>query len=219
MYLIISKNSKSKAKLLKIIKNAPCPIFVYFRGKDNFEELFNNSNVLLRPKAIVIDEQKDIEFTKKLCSEVKVKYPELPVGVILNKDQTELALFRYVPASDAEIFSPFSDSDLVCFLKKLYNMSISSVSPHLICSVKASYLLGYDMKLSPSENRILVFLSVFSNLKITADAICDGCLNSTSGIETARVLINRINKKAKNISGRPIILNSYENGYYINPEP
>ena len=191
-------------------------MFLCFRNWDTAEEMLTST--LIRPNAIIIDEGEDIEFIKKQCKKIKAEHPNIPIGVILNKNEALLSLFRYVTEADGEIFSPLSSEVFADFLQKLYPVSIPSVSSSLICTPKASYLLGYDMKLSPSENRIMLFLSIFNNLKLNANTICELCLNIPEDrISTVRVLINRINKKAQNISSRHIILNSYEKGYYINP--
>ena len=214
MYLIISNNNECESKILKLIKNSSRPIFAYFSNEDNFEELLNAQ---IPPRSIVINQLEDLTITKRLCAAIKVTHPHISIGVILNQSQTEKALFRYVIEADAELISPYSDSELIGFLKRLHNTSCPSLSSNLVCTHCKSYLLGYDMKLSPSENRILLFLSAFDGKKITAEAICDGCLNSSAGIEAVRVLISRINKKAQSISSRSLILRSHEKGYYINP--
>ncbi len=213
MYLIISNDKENENKILKEIKNSSDPIFAYLRNEDNFEDILNAP---IPPRSIIINQFEELDSMKRLCSEIKVTYPDISVGIILNESQTKKSLFRYVPEVNEELIYPFSDRDFICFLKKLHNVSIPSISSSLVCTPNKSYLLGYDMKLSPSENRILLFLSAFDGKKITAEAICGGCLNSGSGVEAVRVLINRINKKAKNISSRSLILRSHEKGYYIN---
>ena len=222
MFLIISDNQQNKENLLKIIKKSSFPIFVNFCERNEIESILSDTGSPIYPNAVVIDAQNEaLEYAQSLCGKIKDEYPSVKIGVILNSDVTAVSLFRYVPAADAEIICPFSDDDLFSFFSQLHSIIIPSLSLHFSCTAKSSQLLGYDMKLSPSENRILVFLSIFNNLKLNANTICEACLNvppDKDRIATLRVLINRINKKAQNISARPIILNSYEKGYYINPE-
>ena len=218
MHLIISNSSENQSKILNAVKSPRAPIFLCFRKYDDVEKEGLGSYPIL-PEAAIIDECENIENTKDLCNKLKALYPSLKIGVILSNERSALSLFRYVPDADEEIFSPLSSEAFADFLQKLCPVSIPSVSPNLICTPKASYLLGYDMKLSPSENRIMIFLSMFNNLKLNANTICELCLNIPEDkISNVRVLINRINKKAQNISSRNVILNSYKNGYYINPD-
>ncbi len=222
MYLILSEDQQNKEKLLNIIKRSTCHIFAKFCNECELETILNDTETPIYPNAVVIDAQsQNLEYALLLCDKIKIAYPSVKVGVILSSAVTEVSLFRYVPSADDELIFPFSNEGLIDFLSNLHSVNIPSVSLHFSSTAKSSYLLGYDMKLSPSENRILVFLSIFNNLKLSANTICEICLNTPPDkdrIATLRVLINRINKKAQNISSRPIILNSYENGYYINPE-
>ena len=218
MHLIISSSSENQSKILNAVKSSRAPIFLCFRKYEDVEKEGLGSCSIL-PEAAIIDECENIGNTKDLCNKLKALYPSLKVGVILSKERSALSLFRHIPEADEEIFSPLSSKAFIDFLQKLCPTRIPSVSPSLICTPKASYLLGYDMKLSPGENRIMIFLSIFNNLKLNANTICELCLNIPEDrISTVRVLINRINKKARNISSRNVILNSYKNGYYINPE-
>ena len=212
MFLIISND---KNKLSKALKSLTSPIFAYFKSTNALEAPFSYR---LPIKAVLIDSPQDIESAKKLCAEIRSQFPSASVGVILNESQIKTSLFRYLPEADAELISPFSNAELADFLQRLHTETFTFVSPSLICAPSGFLLLGYKLKLSPAENRILLFLSVFCRHTINADDILAACLNSSAGIETVRVLISRINQKAKNISGRPLILRSAEKGYYLNPE-
>ena len=218
MHLIISSSSENQSKILNAVKSSRAPVFLCFRKYEDVEKEGPDSYTIL-PDAAIIDECENIGDAKDLCNKLKALYPSLKVGVILSEERSALSLFRYIPEADEELPSPFSPNALIDFMERLHPSSAPSLSRNLICTKSASYLLGYDMKLSPSENRILIFLSTFNNLKLNANTICELCLNiPEEKIATVRVLINRINKKAENISSRPIILNSHEKGYYINPE-
>ena len=219
MYLIISSEN-TQNKILSIIKDFSLPIFVCFKSTDDFEELLGHPMYHIYPKSVIF-EGHDLISTQKLCAETKKKYPHISVGAILSQRAIQKSQLRYIPSADCELISPFFGKNFIDFIQNLSPISLPSVSPNLILSNDSSYLLGYDMKLSPSEHRILVFLSTFNNLVLNANTICELCLNAQptkERIATLRVMINRINKKAKNISSRPIILSSYKNGYFINPE-
>ena len=211
MLLIISND---KSKLLKAIKSSPFPVFAYFLGES---DPLDTSNYPLGINAIVIDSDESLERLRKLCVEVKSRISKVSVGVILNHSLIQTAMFRYIPEADEELLSSFSNDDLFDFLKRLHHAEISSPSPSLFYTENKVFLLGYDMKLSPLEHRIVLFLSRFCESRITVDDICGACLNTREGADRARVFISRINKKAMNISSRHLILRSAEKGYYINP--
>ena len=141
MYLIVS-SGKTKDKILKIIKSNSLPYFVYFRTTHDFEDLLNEPPSTLYPHTVIFEELERIEPSQKLCAEVKQKHPDITVGAILSENLTKASLFRYIPEADEEIISPFSDNDFINFMEKLHSFPLPSISPNLICSHKASYLLG-----------------------------------------------------------------------------
>ena len=220
MYLIISSNKNEAEGIFKIIKNAAEPIFAYFRSEKSFESLLEYDHPL-SPKAIIINNVGNADISSRLCEYIKATYPSIPIGIILTISSKDPQLFKYLPNSDQELILPVSEASLLPFLKRLRKTEAHAYSSHVLSlSAHSSSLLGYDLHLSPSENIILLFLSTFNTSTIPADIIKDACFLSESGSSTSiRVLIDRINKKAKDISGRPIILSRYGQGYYLNPNP
>ena len=168
MHLIISNNSENQNKILNTVKSSRAPVFLCFRKYEDVEKEEPDSDSIL-PDAAIIDECENIGDAKDLCNKLKALYPSLKVGVILSEERSALSLFRHIPEADEELTSPFSHKALIDFMERLYPSSTLSPSRNLVCTNSASYLLGYDMKLSPSENRILIFLATFNNLKLNAN--------------------------------------------------
>ena len=84
---------------------------------------------------------------------------------------------------------------------------------YLIINDNEVYLIGYKLKLSPTERIILC--AIAENKNATIEELLPLLSNGVSRGNIA-VHINSINKKAYNISGRKLIL--FEDGkYVINP--
>ena len=210
MVLIISQSDELSKNF---IKTSILPIFAYFRTEETLEQ-----DLCIPPRTIIICECGNAERSDRICEKVKELFPLASIGVVLNESYVKTSLFKYVKNADLELISPFSVEKLTDFLKKLNaDSNIDRFSPTLTCSPKASALLGYDLDLSQSENRILTFLVAFSEHVCSADLIKEACLLSSAS--SVRVIIERINKKAKDISGRPLILSHYGKGYSINQNP
>ena len=216
MLLVISQNKDSTENLVRLIKSSPIPIFAYFRTAESVEDDFS-----IPPRAIIINECGDAIKSAKICENIRKEIPNASLGVILNEAHAKASLFRYVKNADCELISPFSDEKVVEFLQKLgVDNNVNRFSPTITCSSKASTLLGYDLGLSRGENRILMFLIAFNEHICPVNLIKEACLlSNTASISSVRVLIDRINKKAKDISGRPLILSHYGKGYSINQNP
>ena len=76
-----------------------------------------------------------------------------------------------------------------------------------------AYLLGYELKLSPTERKIL--FTIAKSESITADALLE-LLPTNLSRGNITVHICSINKKARLLSGRKLVL--YEKGSYkLNP--
>lgn len=211
MLLVLSQNKGGAEYLINAIKNIPLPIFAYFRAFDNIEDL------PIAVRAVVINECGNAEISSKLCEDIRKDFPNASLGVILNEAHAQNSLFRHVKNADFELISPFSEEKFAKFLKDLgIDNNIDRFSPTLTCSAKAAALMGYDLDLSQSEYRLLTFLIAFDNHICPSELIQEVCFVGTSSV---RVLIDRINKKAKNISGRPLILSHYGKGYSINQNP
>lgn len=75
------------------------------------------------------------------------------------------------------------------------------------------FLIGYPLKLSPTERAILTKLA--EDKSATIDELL---LLLSAGVSRGNIAvhINSINKKAKAVSGRPLILFN-SNSYIINP--
>lgn len=80
-------------------------------------------------------------------------------------------------------------------------------------------LLGYRLKLSPCEFKILSLLYKSDRDSfIDANTIKSAALSSVGAAPSSiPVLVSKINKKAKLISGRPLILCKRNSGYKLNP--
>ena len=77
----------------------------------------------------------------------------------------------------------------------------------------AIFLLGYELKLSPTERKLLC--CVAEGGRSDVDTMAKNLCNDVSRGNVA-VHISAINRKAKKLSGRKLII--YENGQYaINP--
>ncbi len=79
--------------------------------------------------------------------------------------------------------------------------------------------LGYPLLLSPTERHILLcLLSAMEDGRIGADAaaLLPGAAETGSSAEVS-VYIRRINRKARDIGGRDLIVRDRHRGYRLNP--
>ena len=105
-----------------------------------------------------------------------------------------------------ELLLSFS-SDMECFE---YN-EVLKATPRDV------YFLGYRFDLTPTERSILALLISRANDEVTCDEICEVCLGDIHAKSaTVTTHVSAINRKAKCIGGRNMILSGSKQCYMIN---
>lgn len=82
-------------------------------------------------------------------------------------------------------------------------------------------LLGYPLRLTKSEHKILLLLLSDPGRPFSADLILRVAFPFSTDLSKNQLAVHicNINKKARQITGRRLIVNPHKSGYLLNPHP
>ena len=139
-----------------------------------------------------------------LCASLRRLYPNLPIAAIASAPI--LACNRILPESSDE---DERIAEAECFARELCGVP-SALSTYALTAdpaTRAVQYLGYLIKLSPTEFRLLYCLFYRSPRPTTADDLLSLCYhNGPRTVSNVTVQIHRINQKAVRIDPRPLIV-------------
>ena len=174
--------------------------------------------------AVIIDVGSPQGESRKLCRYLKLSNPQLRIGAILKSSRALSAKFLQLDDADAELFRPFSQEQFLSFYKRLCPFENEGVkNPQLAISPdkNKTYLIGYRLKLTKTEHKILLLLSSNADRSFSAAGIShliSPISEKPMSANNLAVHVFGINKKASLITGRPLILNSRKEGYRLSRE-
>ncbi len=225
MIVFISHEPSRSVVLRKMLLDGD--IFAYHRG---FPDLLNSHGLIDFIKALpsppavaIIDSSLDCNFGEKACKLLKQEYPKVKCIAITDKEMHKKVRYKYLISSDFET-DAFPSSYFVDVIKEIlskcgYCLKRSYMHLKLGDSSNKATLLGYPLNLTRAEYRILLFLCQSTDKRLDEETILCFCFaESYRMTETnVRAHISSINRKAKALSGRKLIICHRNAGYQINP--
>ena len=215
MILTLSDDSLLCKKLQKIyFQNGYFSFFEKLQKIENFVDY--DTDII---DFIVIDTTSDIRRASTVCKGLKERFPGARILALIRKKPSSKSLFITVEHADIELTFPFLDSDIVRAIEKFSSRLPSSLPLKIDADPNLTSLLGYRLKLTRTEHKILLLLYTNRFKPLSSSQIASlafPCDKSPTGALSIAVHICNINKKATSISGRKLILNPHKNGYLLN---
>ena len=215
MLLTVSNDRSFRANLSELLEESS--MFSYQSSSDAaFDILGTNPNIT----AIIFDARLSKKAAESFCKTVKSLYPSIKIATVIDEKPSLSSKFLYIAGSDDQLVMPASSTQLSSFLFRFYERAVpkhstNSTRLHISSNRNDTTLLGYSLKLTPSENRILLLLSTFHEYCFTKEQVAALCFPERS-VRSVPVHICNINKKAGVISERALILDLYGKGYILN---
>ncbi len=186
-------------------------IFCYFSTYKTALQTYRDKDV----GAVVLDGIPSLDAAERLCRILRAEAPEMPVSLILSPDDC--------PDADADtlirITSPAEiPSAVMRFCSELGSFSTILSSPYLAFDEPGNTvcLLGYPLKLSPSEYRLLRCLFYLAPRTVSSEDLIALAFPGQKLTSSAlSVLISKINRKAQPLGADPLIRNRYAEGYRL----
>lgn len=187
-----------------------CIIGGIFSYVYSFDELKNTENLPNGVTALLVDGRHSKQDVKNLYTSVMSSYPDLAVAILISEERYAYKRFTHIIPVPDQLSMPVSDDTFARFVLEFYFKNViplcTSDSRLQISRNRAdTALLGYRLKLTHSEHRILLLLSSFADLPFTAEELGKLCLKSGAS-SSVPVHICNINQKSKQISLRNIII-------------
>lgn len=176
------------------------------------------------PSIVIADATEKKEAVEDICQSIKNKYPQSKCIAIMKKNEFPESRYRYFKNADFEIYYDISNDigkDTQQYLKRLgYAPERKFNRLDMRGGRKTATLLNYPIELTPSEHRILLYLTLAGGVPVNESILLKSCFCESYRmlVENVRVHISNINKKAKFLGGRPLICRvKSENEYFLNP--
>lgn len=155
------------------------------------------------------------ESPEALCAELRAHNPEMPIAAIVPKD-VAVDLSADMLLRDGDIDQICKGAMDFCHLcgwsedsLRVYSLSVGNM-PNQV------YYMGYPLPLAPREYVILRCLLYRMPRLTDADELMSLCFpGERLGIANLSVQISNINRRAKEIDPRPLIVNVYGKGYRL----
>lgn len=211
MLLAVAANAQEVEKLRRTYAKGYC--FVYLATYRNFV----NSAKEYRPDVILLMLDKVTPLLLKKMEDIRKFLPDVSLVTMSNEDTTALApdhCLKNNPHSltlvfQAHFYSPDSPNASVLRENRI-------VGGLLLCTyLRMAFLYGKEIHFSPEEIFLLYYLSEIHPRRAEIEEIGRHCFAYGSRPTRASVAsrISRINKRAKEHSGLPIINHLPDQGY------
>ena len=137
-----------------------------------------------------------------------------------NARCAQMLLVRRFPHADIKMLT--LDSQLTALFDSLSSERDKYISfgcLRLSPSDTEAWLLGYPLRLTKSEHKILLLLSSEPERSFSADCILRIAFPFSFDLSKNQLAVHicNINKKARRITGRKLITNPHKIGYMLNP--
>ncbi len=163
---------------------------------------------------VLIDGRWEPEMAEQLCKNLRERYPLLPIAVDLPERYcADLPADRLLRNAEEDLLTQVLD---FCFQN--CGFSPKGLSTYFLSMERGSgeiRYMGYPLPLSPVERRLLQVLIYFSPKTVSYDLLLSLCFPLGGGLSALSVHIYRINKTARSIDPRPLIVNQYGKGYRL----
>ena len=211
--LALLTDSPSQRQLLSptLLRNG---IFHYVSTLDQGLALCEGKEI----SGVVLDGVSDLLAATALCAALRRRYTEIPIAVLLDEqaipDMQADCLIRVREDLPIDEVLHFCHGMLGC-----ERMILSTRQLYITPDPDDTRYLGYPLRLSESEHRLLLCLTYLAPRVTSAKDLCRLCdplaLHSSKALA---VRISAINQKAKEIHPRMLICNTFRRGYSLNNE-
>ena len=174
------------------------------------------------PEIAVIDASEGLDFAEKACLEYKRLSPDVKCIVLIDKSKCTESRFKYVSLSDREIVYislEHLSEELSDILAEYGRAPVRKyVYLDLGKTRRDANLMKMSLDVTEAEYRILLYLCNHTEKFETDKNILYHCFaESYRMVESnVRAHISSVNRKAKAICGRKLILRVREKGYILN---
>ena len=171
----------------------------------------------------IIDGRSDREKADDACRYLHGRFPDCRCITFLCSLPYEKSRFRYLENSDFEVtdLMPEEAADSICAY--LSHTGIFPQSSYRFLNVgdteKRTKLLGFMLKVTPTEHRILSFLCSRTGRFTSAEIILNCCFADSDRLTLSCVSthISSVNRKAEPITNRRLIISEKDSGYMLSP--
>lgn len=164
--------------------------------------------------ALLIDGVPNASAARALCNRLRAEYTDLPIMLILaqnaSADTVADRIIRVSPLREManEILTLCADCGWRPRLST-YTLLVTDVPAD-------TRLLGYRMALSPREHQVLRVIYLRAPELVSRSELLATCFpEGSQRAENLTVQVNRINHKAREIGGLPLIESVYGKGYIL----
>lgn len=186
-------------------------IFCYCSSYRNALKTFREKDV----GAVVLDGTSALGNAEALCHTLHTEAPEMPIALIVTpSDRPNADTDALIRVSSPEEIP----SAILQFCKERGFFDTVLSSPYLSFAEPgyAVRLLGYPLKLSPVEYRLLHCLFYLAPRIVPAEDLWALSFPGRSvKLSALSVLISKINRRAKPLGADPLIKNVYGQGYRL----
>jgi DNA-binding response OmpR family regulator len=159
---------------------------------------------------IMIDGRFSLKDARTAHETLQCRFPVSKIKIITNiKTFCEHENSISSEASIMEIIDSLSDKHQVSVDQGLLKISTTET---------AAFLLGYPLRLTKSEYKILLLLASYPEKAFQSADIVRLAFPFSPDVSKNHLAVHvcNINKKAEKISGRKLIVNPHKNGYTLN---
>ena len=166
---------------------------------------------------VILDCTEDLHAGEALCRKIRDTYPDMPIAaVILPTHIPNMPATRMIRS--AEALHPLFE-EILDFCRTACGWNTEALSTYSLSVTQdrtQTQYMGYLMPLSEREHRILHFLFYRAPQVTTLDDLLSLCYPE-GGVKAGNVveMISRINRHAKRIDPRPLIINIRNKGYRL----
>ena len=164
--------------------------------------------------ALLVDGIPDSPAATELCRGMRAAYPELPIALILDSgtvaDTVADCVIRAQSVSEIA-------AEVVAFCRNHgWSPELSTYTLFVTDDPGKTRLLGYRMALSPREHQVLRLIYLRAPETVLRSELLSVCFpEGSQRAENLTVHVNRINAKARELSGLPLIESVYGKGYRL----
>lgn len=209
MIITVSENDAAFARMSDILRK-----IALFSARSGYTAAANTAVEFGASLAVVFSTSKTETEANSTCRAIKNAVGEIPIISICDISAAfGEKRFKNLPESASELTLPCSDYDIIRLLERYTATEFDIGDLHLGKSRGDVFLLGYELKTTPTEYKILRLVAETAPLKLQMKnlraflpevGLSPNCLSSHIG---------KINEKAARITGRRLI--GFKNGYYF----
>jgi len=165
---------------------------------------------------VILDTIGALNTCERLCAELREAYPQMPIGAIVSEHAIpKMEINRILREGQETALA----EDVLDFCKQNCNYCAERLSTYCLSVANApeeTLYMGYRMPLSPKEHMILRFLFYRAPAYTSSEDLLELCYpEGNVKKENPRVLIGRINRRAKQIDAHRLIVHRRGLGYRL----